>query len=121
MYRIKRVKTAQPGPDGMRPPATTCYAVSVAPAGNITGFTADSTKAGLFSDDLMARVKAHYSSRPQAGKFEYLKEPEPLPEVKAVEPVKVDPPTLPVTPEAAAKPEAKPEPKIEKLKAPGRK
>lgn len=70
MYRIKRTKVAPVGPDGITTTAVH-YAVSVAPEGNVTAWTTDRQQAGLFADDVFARVEAHYRDRPHAGEVKH--------------------------------------------------
>ncbi len=83
MLRIKRTK--KPPPPSEAPPAVH-YAVSVAPAGNITGWTPDIALAAELDDATCNTVRAFYKARENVGelKFERLP-PRPAAAVPVVE------------------------------------
>lgn len=103
---IKRSKLPPPGPmDAMvgTGPAAVHYALSVAVAGNVTGWTAEVAKAPAFDAATVERVRAFYGSRPQAGTFHF----EPagvVPQAQPEEPVERPPePALPALPQTTEK------------------
>src|SRR4051812_13019718 len=101
MLRIKRVK-GPPAP-ATTPPAIH-YALSVAKAGNVTGWTADVAEAALFPDGTAALVRAFYLRRENAGTLSFEGVPEPVKPVPVLTaPVTPAPPVCvaPVVPEPA--------------------
>lgn len=69
MYVVKRTKSAPPGNEPPAPPAVH-YATSAAPAGNVTGWAADRSRARGFGEDEAAKIKAFYAGRENAGSVE---------------------------------------------------
>ncbi len=67
MFRIKRVKNIPPPAMGG---AATHYATAVV-AGQITGLTPNVEKAGAFSAEVVAQVKACYVGRENTGKLTF--------------------------------------------------
>ena len=118
MFRIKRTKQAPPGPLQTAMVPAVHYAASIAPAGNVTAWTADSARAGAFDADVVTKVKSHYAAVANAGKLDY----EALPEPPKLPPVPT--PAAPVAPvvsqPAPAAPPA-PAPKLEPMPFKGRK
>jgi hypothetical protein len=75
MFRIKRLKRPpqERMPDGTlspQMPAAVAYAASAAPEGNVTGWTKDVAKAGAFTAEMMADIRAHYANRANTGTLE---------------------------------------------------
>src|SRR5687767_5798968 len=106
MFVVKRTKAAPPGPGETRPgPAAVHWAAGVAPAGNVTAWTADRGRAVEVPADLAEKVRRHHAGRPAVGRVEVLPAA-PGPEAPKAEP------------KAEPKPEVKPEPP---KKAPGQK
>lgn len=100
MFIVKRTKAAPPGHGETRPgPVATHWAVSVAPAGNVTRWTAEREQALPVDADLAARVRKYHAGRAAAGRVEL----EPV--AAAVEaPEKVEPPPPPAKSEQRSEP-----------------
>lgn len=107
MQRIKRTKG-----DAVH------WVASVTPRGNVTLLVADKDKAGEFTDEMAAKVKAFYAKRKEAGTFTFETVAEP-PKPAPAETPKPAPPAA-VTPTPTAPKPAAEQPKPEHEKA-GRK
>ena len=128
MVRIKRTKKA---PGMATTPATVHYALAVAPAGNVTAWTANADKAGEFSDDIGAKVREFYLRRENAGEltFEKVKAtapaptPTPAPTAAPVPPAPIPAPANVPPPAATTQEPAAPDAAhdSEKPEKPGRK
>lgn len=87
MFRIQRTKKH---PGLVFGPPAVHYAVAVAPAGNITAWTADPDAAALVPVEVCQKVQAFYHGKPHVGDLACLPDrPEPVlvEESKPVEPV----------------------------------
>lgn len=93
MLRIRRTKYRPLGPmDALtgRPPPSVHWATSVAPAGNVTGWTGEVLEAAIFPDETEQLVRAFHVRIENAGQLTF----EP-----------VDPPVQTSAPELAPEPE----------------
>ena len=110
MFRIKRTKELKLA--GLKPTCSVHYAYAVAKAGNVERWLPLVDHAAKFDAETVARVKAHYAGKANAGVLSFEEVVEPKPAVKP-EPVKLlepKPVQESAKPAATVEPPKEPEP-----------